>query len=326
MKNNNEYLNKFPKLELFYDKILHNKVYSDLYILIPNGTKVFIWITYNKGENICLLLFLNKYNLIINVKEIALIYNSKLSYGTILYGTYFEYEKIKYVTCENIFYYKGKYINNDSNFLNKYKILKEIFDNEVKQIIYNSQFIILGLPVIKTNLKEAFNTISKLPYSIQGVLCVNWNMNKSEGIILNKLNKNSQNNKEIETIFKVKADIQPDIYYLFCQDKNNKNNKFHSIACIPDYKTSVKMNSLFRKIKENYILDLLEESDNEEEFEDIREDKYVNLKKILYMKCTYISKFRKWKPIEIVDFGKELLKQEKIYELEKKIEKKIFPK
>ena len=37
------------------------------------------------------------------------------------------------------------------------------------------------------------------------------------------------------------------------------------------------MNSLFRIIKENKYLDALEESDDEDEFENINEDKYVFL-------------------------------------------------
>ena len=67
------------------------------------------------------------------------------------------------------------------------------------------------------------------------------------------------------------------------------------------------MNNLFRIIKENKNLDLLEESDEEEEFENIDEDRFVNLKKIVYMKCLYNKKFRKWSPIEVVKFGEKLL-------------------
>ena len=59
------------------------------------------------------------------------------------------------------------------------------------------------------------------------------------------------------------------------------------------------MNSLFRIIKENNNLDLLEESDDEEEFENIRLDKFVNLEKKMKMKCVYMKKFNSWKPIEI---------------------------
>ena len=48
---------------------------------------------------------------------------------------------------------------------------------------------------------------------------------------------------------------------------NDSSVTYYDIACIPDYKTSVMMNSLFRDIKENRNLDFLEESDSEEEFE-----------------------------------------------------------
>ena len=59
------------------------------------------------------------------------------------------------------------------------------------------------------------------------------------------------------------------------------------------------MNSLFRTIKENDNLDLLEESDDEEEFENINLDKFVDLDKKITMKCVYMNKFDSWKPIEI---------------------------
>lgn len=61
------------------------------------------------------------------------------------------------------------------------------------------------------------------------------------------------------------------------------------------------MNSLFRNIKENRNLDALEESDDEEEFENIRDDKYVYLDKIICMKCVYCSRYNRWTPLEMVD-------------------------
>ena len=76
------------------------------------------------------------------------------------------------------------------------------------------------------------------------------------------------------------------------------------------------MNKHFRYIKENTKLDALEESDDEEEFENVSEDKFVNLKKILYMRCVYMKKFRKWKPIEVVNFGEKLLAKREIHQME----------
>jgi hypothetical protein len=73
------------------------------------------------------------------------------------------------------------------------------------------------------------------------------------------------------------------------------------IAHIPDYKTSVFMNKLFRNIKENHNLDSLEESDEEEEFENIQIDKFVDLSKILKMRCSFNYKFKKWVPMQVVN-------------------------
>jgi hypothetical protein len=98
----------------------------------------------------------------------------------------------------------------------------------------------------------------------------------------------------------VKADIQNDIYHLSNPDANanaNTNVDNELIASIPDYKTSVMMNSLFRNIKENKSLDALEESDDEDEFENVNLDKFVDLSKKIKMKCIYNYKFKKWTPI-----------------------------
>jgi hypothetical protein len=61
------------------------------------------------------------------------------------------------------------------------------------------------------------------------------------------------------------------------------------------------MNSLFRIIKENKNLDALEESDDEDEFENINEDKFVFLNKKYNMRCEYSYRFKKWIPIDITN-------------------------
>ena len=122
----------------------------------------------------------------------------------------------------------------------------------------------------------------------------------------NDYNNTNHNNKKYK-IFIVSADIQNDIYNLVDLDAVNDDlsnydyaisNKL--IAAIPDYKTSVFMNALFRNIKENKSLDALEESDDEDEFENTNIDKFVDLTKKIKMKCVFNYKFKKWTPIECV--------------------------
>jgi hypothetical protein len=101
-------------------------------------------------------------------------------------------------------------------------------------------------------------------------------------------------------VFQVTADIQFDIYHLFAYGKN-KLPVYYNVAYVPNYKSSVFLNGLFRNIRENRNLDYIEESEDEDEFENIKEDKYVNINKILLMECVFNNKFKRWIPLRVVD-------------------------
>jgi hypothetical protein len=101
------------------------------------------------------------------------------------------------------------------------------------------------------------------------------------------------------TIFQVIADIQFDIYHLFAYGKNNEP-VYYNIAYIPNYKTSVFMNGLFRNIRENKNLDYIEESEDEDDFQNMDIDKHVNIEKVLLMECIFHKKFKKWTPTRVV--------------------------
>jgi hypothetical protein len=114
----------------------------------------------------------------------------------------------------------------------------------------------------------------------------------------------------IQAAFIIRPNVQNDIYELFVrstvkspQTKQSHDDEFvfHAFAHIPNYKTSVMMNNLFRTIKENQRLDSMEESDDECEFENIDQDKFVSLRTEYKMICKLNKKFCKWVPISIVD-------------------------
>jgi hypothetical protein len=123
-------------------------------------------------------------------------------------------------------------------------------------------------------------------------------------------NKNVINDRK-EVVFKIKPDIQNDIYQLYCLNDDNKEVYFDT-CLIPDFNTSVMMNKLFRTIKENDRLDALEESDDEEEFENENEDRFVNLDKTYTMVCLYNYKFKKWYPVRISDKNMDITKITKL--------------
>jgi len=104
---------------------------------------------------------------------------------------------------------------------------------------------------------------------------------------------------KMPTIFEVKADLQNDIYHLYAYGQSSQK-VYYGLANIPNYKTSVFMNGLFRNIKENRNLDSLEESDDEEDFQDMRIDKFVNLEKTMTMECAFNNKFKRWIPVRVI--------------------------
>ena len=126
----------------------------------------------------------------------------------------------------------------------------------------------------------------------------NKNVNKDANNKNVRAHINSEFNPKQEIIFLIRPDIQDDIYYLHCLN-NEENEEQHGILHIPNYTISVMMNKLFRVIKENDNLDALEESDDEEEFQNENVDKFVYLDKSYKMVCKYNHRFKRWTPIKL---------------------------
>jgi hypothetical protein len=101
------------------------------------------------------------------------------------------------------------------------------------------------------------------------------------------------------TVFQVVADVQFDIYHLYAEGANGLP-AYCGLLGMPTYKMSVFMNSIFRKIRENLNLDYIEESDDEDDFENTDDTKYVDLEKVSNIECAFHSKFRKWVPLRLV--------------------------
>ena len=304
-KSNNNFkqnlINFFPKIELSYEHFLHKKVSNfDTLIAIPKGPKCFLWITKYNGNNISIFFILDIKKQIKEVfyfhfdKHLKTNYTSGI--GTIFYGTIFYTNINKCFTIENIFYHCGKNITT-SSWGQKFCIIESILLNNIQQIC--DPKIIIGIPILSTSINDFKEKISNSLYNIYKIEYRKYTDNNTS--VCTKINVLYDNcnfkTKLSNNIFLVKPTLQNDIYELF--DSQN-NNTFIDIAHIPDYKTSVMMNSLFRTIKENINLDALEESDDEDEFQNNNEDQYVSLDTSYKMKCIFNERFKKWQPLEIV--------------------------
>jgi len=306
----------------------------DLCSAIPCGKKCFTWFTQLHNKNVCLVLELIDKKSINDIKVYNCVFNNELvygKYGTIFYGTLFHYMQTPFFTIEDVFYCKGNEVGND-NWSSKFNILSNIFSNDIKQIAYNKTFIVFGLPLMGRDTDELKTLIEDVQYKIYNIQFRSFNKtNTMDSILLSGINSivktsgaaaptpESKQEPLVQTevkptsipappptlppktlpkdiVFKVKPDIQNDIYHLYCMENNKEI--FYNVAYIPDYKTSVMMNKLFRNIKENDNLDLLEESDDEEEFQNENIDRFVDMNKSYLMICKFNHKFKKWYPIK----------------------------
>jgi len=329
-------LKQFPNVELSYETNVHNKVQNADYVLaIPEGKKYFAWFTVFKNQNVCVLMEIGKNKKIVGLRTVYCCFKDSLSYGTIFYGTLFSLDA-RFFSIENVLYYKGNHCS-ASSFKDKLDILEIVFSREIKQHRVTNSSIVFGLPIISATYDDLMKKTVDLPYLIKYVQfrenrknrandCLNLDISKTRQVCeidstltisrekYENIKPKMRDNKQ-RIVFHIKPDIQNDIYHLHLNDNGELN--YYNVAYIPDFKTSVMMNRLFRNIKENENLDALEESDDEEEFENDKEDKFVYLDRAYNMVCEYNYKFRKWTPIREALSSEKITNKSELVRLEK---------
>lgn len=73
-------LKDFPKFELSYETMVHNKVHnSDIILAIPEGNKLLAWFTSYKSDNVCFVLEINDNKQIVDVKKVLTSFDDKLA-------------------------------------------------------------------------------------------------------------------------------------------------------------------------------------------------------------------------------------------------------
>lgn len=323
-------LKRLPQFELSYETISHKKVSSvyDVCIAIPTGKKVLLWFTFHQKHYACYIIELNRDKKIIKVTHSEIKSNINLSIGTLVYTTCVTDEhsgKEKYI-LDDILYLRGVNMKKMST-LNKLNAWNEVFSYFEKNTpIYSPQLWNVSLneneeypnaiddhisssiqypihhiqyrssnevmPYVNVYLSKKLNLVSLPSVAKQSIVALPEFDTRPYKMILNKPQY------KMTTVFEIRADLQYDIYHMFAYGRNN-STVYYNLSYIPNYKTSVMLNSIFRNIRENRNLDYIEESDDEDDFENIQHDKYVDLKKKIRMECVYDRKFRRWTPIKI---------------------------
>jgi len=263
-----------------------------------------------------------------------------LLYGTIL-DTAVQNTNIPVFLVDDIFYFCGIPTRNllFSEKLGFIDTFFRNYKNIIADNVKSHEDIYIGLPIIwQINNVAEYDAVyeipekwaTKMPYVVHHIQyrCLNMagpffnvmptrklagptafgssiGFSKASVSIPTQMNKNIRFDSHKQqyrnlTIFIVMADIQYDVYHLYAYGRN-KELVYCGVAYIPNYKSSIFMNSIFRKIRENTNLDAIEESDDEEDFEDIACDKYVDLEKKVQIECKWNIKFKKWEPVRKLD-------------------------
>ena len=326
---------RFPSFELSYEAITHKKVYPlsyELCLAVPSGRKYFLWFTFYRTRDVCYLMELNKDKHIVKATVVTTPFGCDCSIGTILYGTVVREDGLDpFFVIEDIYYYKGIPLKQQP-FYDRLCYLKQLFEKDRTDVTNNNGMSVY-LPffwLAKSNKNTGEITLSslipdniatKIIYNVHHIQYrdlkhirpyLNVNVGLKETIspeiappIINRSHISKyvmdygKPQYKYPTVFRVMADVQYDIYHLYACGPNC-TFVYYDVAYIPNYKKSVFMNGLFRNIRENTNLDYIEESDDEEEFENMQEDKYVDLKKEIFMECSFHTKFKRWVPIFVV--------------------------
>ena len=174
---------------------------------------------------------------------------------------------------------------------------------DVKHIQYMSSMKILPILNVSLHKKPVWNMVNiagddnRIPMKGNNRI---WNTKYVSPPVPDwKLNFNNHLYRK-NCYFWVKADVSYDVYHLYAKkSKPHCGDILYQYAFVKNIETSMLLNGIFRNIKENKWLDAVEESDDDEEFENVQEDRFVDLHKKVLMECEFSCKFKKWTPLRI---------------------------
>ena len=301
-----------PPFEFSYETVSHKNVPEsyNLALAIPSGKKCCVWFSFDHMGDHMYLLDLNKDKKIVKTTPIESSFDVTLAYGTMLYGAVIP--ETNAFIIEDVFIYKGAPMKT----LNVGRKLYYIHDF-LEHHMPKSESITFSMPAFWFGTDPE----PEIPYAVHHIQYrsltsvvpyLNVPVNKKPIIDKNVTPTFVQQstarpdfNKfqyKSPTVFQVTADTRYDIYNLFAH-----GDVFYNVAHVPGYKTSVMMNRIFRKIRENENLDFIEESDDETDFENADCNRYVDLKKKVLMECVFSNKFKRWVPVRFASPGSRIV-------------------
>jgi hypothetical protein len=294
-------MNVLPNIPQCVEAIMDTPEHiHNLCIAIPEGTKGMVWFKQNK----CYILTLSKDKRTfdsVSVDESVIYFPNQ---ETLLYGTFYFINNFEqfYFTVEDIFTYKNTNVSSYPIDV-KINIWKYILDNETTPFYTETSPFIIGIPFMTKCWKEMCEILPHISYKIYSV-----RFHFEDEVMIEKMITTvsrihyyylfSQNHStpivpekvQQTNTFLVQADTTIDIYYLYTMS----SQEYVGIACVQTLATSTYLNTIFRNIKEDMNIDVLEESDDEDNYHMV-----VDTTKRVAMECVYNTRFKKWTPVKL---------------------------
>ena len=306
-----------PPFELSYGLDRHRKVEPNVFVIAPRGKRVLVYFTSSGDGDACYVYGVKQRNAVSGGRRVLACFSHILCSGTLIYGMEVPCGSDgTRIVCEDLLWFQGRRVDRES-IQNKIPMWSALFSRELGTPP-SSRYLELGLPVWTESKSDAMQVAHKSSYPTRGVLGYVSHARGMHPVQL--LNVTSRNNTPTERdgalVMEVKAHIEPDTYSLFCQDDRGSRVCIGK-AVVSSIETSVMLNRIFRNIRENDNLDLLEESEDDEEFEDIREDRFVDLDRCVRMICRRHERLNAWQPIGKADENAVLANQRSVSQISK---------
>lgn len=273
-------ISAFPYNYITHDRVLYKNEHPDMYMMVPSGTKCCIWISSYHDKPILYELYITNACKIYDVVAHFFVGDPSLAKGkgTICSGYSFSIHNRRMITLFDIMSLNGISLVRDG-YEKRMKSLYSFFN--LIDIHSTKNRVTIGMVHVVFNESHIEDTIGTTNYRISHILKCKIQNNDIVYISKDRVKKYHR------CVFNVRALESSDIYELYCKDDEIP----HSIAGIQTVECSVMMNKIFRVIRENDNLDLLEESDDDS-------DDYLIDNVTQNMVCSYNKKFNKWIPIK----------------------------
>jgi hypothetical protein len=333
LTDNTALLRQLPTFELSYETVSHKKVSTQdaIALAISLGRKYFVWYThtYGSAEDACYLVGLDKDKRVCSIEPRTCPIPKGFGLGTVVYGTIYEVpEKTSVFLAEDIYYFSGVNLSNlcfgdRLGFLRDFVRYSKSIDialpmmwfasagKEQSHVIPNDIASKMGYVAHHIQYREIkrvapyINVVipkrGTIPSAVVAPVSSAKVAQKMTAAAIMKPIPSFDYSKpsyRYPAVFNVTADPQLDLYHLYAYGGPD-SAVYCGLAGVQSFRTSVFLNRIFRRIRENENLDFAEESEDEADFENTDENKYVNLETVASIECVFNQKHKKWIPVRL---------------------------